>query len=268
MPNSLRFSIIFILVLSILTAQATTDKKKDKKAVVELPHMPKPDPLLEIHKDRGLKESPVAKLPSQRVINSNIEGIDVSHYQGTIDWETVAKSNKIGYAFVKASESNYFIDDYYAYNLSEGRKHGIAMGSYHFFRANVDVDQQFKHLISVIDPAKQDIVPMIDVEAANGVGVETFARRLKVFMQKVEEYYGRPPILYTYVNFYNKYIAYRGFERYPLMIAFYNDNIPAVADGNKYVIWQYSCRGRINGVSGDVDRSRFMNGFSIEDILF
>ena len=142
------------------------------------------------------------------------------------------------------------------------------MGSYHFYRAHVDQDAQFRHMISVIDASKQDIVPVIDVEAANGVSVETFASRLRRFMKRVEEHYGRPPILYTYVNFYNKYIVNRGFEHYPLFIAYYQDNAPHVSDGNKYIMWQYSSRGTINGIKGRVDLSRFMNGHTIYDILY
>lgn len=269
MQKNLIYILLILFLLPSLSIEAAQDKKKDKKKEIVLPHTPQPDPFIQIHTDTKLKESPVANSSGMsKNINTIIEGIDVSHYQGTIDWSAVAATKSIGYAFVKASESNYFVDDYYQYNMSQGRKNGITMGSYHFFRANVSMEEQFKHMISVIDPANQDIVPMIDVEAANGVSPETFARRLKDFMEMVEAYYGRPPILYTYVNFYNKYIAYRGFERYPLMIAFYNEATPYVTDGNKYVMWQYSSRGHVDGIKGNVDRSRFMNGFTIHDVLY
>lgn len=264
------YFIIFLLLLitSNYAVASQRDKKDKKKAAEVVLHVPEPDAYPQIKLDAPLNESPPARDASHRHINTVSEGIDVSHYQGTIDWEAVAATGKVGYAYVKASESVSFVDDYYYYNIDEGRKYGITMGSYHFYRAHVDQEAQFQHMISVIDPSKQDIVPLIDVEAANGVSVETFASRLKVFLKKTEEYYGRPPVLYTYLNFYNKYLAYRGFDHYPIMIASYSDQTPITVDGVEYIMWQYTSKGRISGVKGNVDRSRFMNGHTVYDIIY
>ena len=262
---------IFVLAISLLLPasflQAGNTARKDKhKVVVKEPLSP--DPYVEMRLDNPLNESPLSRGSSHTPVNTLSGGIDVSHYQGTINWAAVAASGKVGYAYIKASESVSFVDDYYKYNMAEARKYGINVGSYHFYRAHVDQDAQFRHMISVIDPANQDLVPVIDVESANGVAVETFASRLRRFLKRVEEYYGRPPILYTYVNFYNKYIAYRGFEHYPLFIAFYQDYAPRVSDGNKYIMWQYTSKGSISGIKGNVDRSKFTNGFNIYDIIY
>ncbi len=244
------------------------DNKKKKKTPEPAIVAMEPDEYPMVYRDKKLYETPWTSNNFTRKILTGNEGIDVSHYQGLIDWATVAASNKISYAFVKATESNNFVDEYYRYNITEGRKYGLTMGCYHFFRSNVSMEQQFKHMISVVKATDIDIVPIIDVEAANGAGIETFVTKLKVFMKMVEEHYGRPPILYTYVNFYNKYLAYRGFDRYPLMIAFYNDYQPQVIDGNQYIMWQYTSHGRLEGIKGNVDRSRFTNGFTINDILY
>ena len=248
-----------------VTPSAVAKGRKDNKVVIRTPE---PDPPVAIKKDTKLSASPAVRSQSKKFADSRKGGIDVSHYQGRIDWNEVAKHGDISYAFVKATESNYYVDDYYQDNMEQGRKHGIAMGSYHFFRANVSIQEQFEHMTSVVKPDMQDLVPLIDVEAANGVPSSIFAGRLKEFLEMVEEYYGTPPLLYTYVNFYNRYLADRGFSHYPLMIAFYQDSTPYVSDGNKYIMWQYTCRGRINGIRGDVDRSKFMNGASLHDILY
>ena len=268
MFNCLRiFALTALMLLSAAAAVGSGAVKKNKdKVPLKEPLTPDPYPAMQL--DQPLRESPLAPSSSRGPINNLPDGIDVSHYQGTINWASVAASGKVGFAYVKASESVSFIDDYYQYNMAQGRKHGINMGSYHFYRAHVDQDAQFQHMISVIDPAKQDLVPVIDVESANGVTVEPFASRLRRFLKRVEDYYGRPPILYTYVNFYNKYLAYRGFEHYPLFIAFYQDSTPRVADGNKYILWQYTSKGHVNGVNGNVDRSKFMNGHTIYDIVY
>lgn len=268
MLRILKYSLtIFVFLFSLSCSETAAKIKKEKKNNSTI-HTPEPDPLITIKKDTKLSQSSVALQQSRKFPNSYKEGIDVSHYQGNIDWNAISKQGNICYAFVKATESNYYVDDYYTYNIEEGKKNGIAMGSYHFFRANVSMLEQFEHMTSVIDPSMQDIIPLIDIEAANGVPVETFVSRLKEFLKLVEEFYGCPPIIYTYVNFYNRYLANKGFSHYPMMIAYYNGDIPYVSDGNKYIMWQYTCRGRISGVKGDIDRSKFMNGASLYDILY
>lgn len=257
---------LVFLAFSVAPAAVAKVNKEKKKAIVI--HTPEPDPFITIKKDTKLSQSAVASLRSRRFANSHEGGIDVSHYQGQIDWSEVSKHENICFAFVKATESNYFTDDFYHANMEEGKKHGIAMGSYHFFRANVSMQEQFEHMTSVVKPGMQDLVPLIDVEAANGVPASVFVSRLKDFLDMVEDFYGTPPLLYTYVNFYNKYLANRGFSRYPLVIASYSESTPYVSDGNKYIMWQYTCRGRVDGIRGDVDRSRFMNGTSLHDILY
>lgn len=266
--SSIILSLALLLLLPAVSVLANNAAKDNKKHKVEVKEPLTPDPYIEKRLDHPLKESPLNGSTMRGPVNTLPDGIDVSHYQGTINWAAVAASGKVGYAYIKASESVSFVDDYYQYNMAEARKHGINVGSYHFYRAHVDQDAQFRHMVSVIDPAKQDLVPVVDVESANGVSVETFASRLRRFLKRVEEYYGRPPILYTYVNFYNKYIAHRGFDHYPLFIAFYQDYKPSVSDGNKYIMWQYTSKGHVNGIHGNVDRSKFMNGHTIYDIIY
>ncbi|MBO4487334.1 MAG: glycoside hydrolase family 25 protein [Bacteroidaceae bacterium] len=267
MPRLLALTAL-ISLLSLAATPAQGDKKKEKKEKASTVYTPVPDPCPQMRLDKPLKNSPIAHTTQRGPVNTVIQGIDVSHYQGTIDWAAVAASGQVGYAFIKASESVSFVDDYYKYNLAQARKHGINVGSYHFFRAHVDQEAQLKHMISVIDPAKQDIVPVIDIENSNGVSVEVLASRLRHFLARVEEYYGRPPIIYTYVNFYNKYLAHRGFEHYPLFIAFYQDHAPRLSDGREYIMWQYTSKGTISGIKGNVDRSMFVNNHDIFEILY
>ena len=87
----------------------------------------------------------------------NREGIDVSHYQGFIDWQRVAREGEVGYVYIKATEGNSLQDDTYTYNISEARKAGIKVGSYHFFRANVNVDEQLANLTSLVKKEQQDL---------------------------------------------------------------------------------------------------------------
>ncbi len=260
------FIMITFLAFSISPTIVAKENKDKKKTIII--HTPEPDPFITIKKDTKLAQSSAVRLRNKKFADSRKGGIDVSHYQGQIDWSEVSKHGDICYAFVKATESNYYVDDFYRINMEEGKKYGIAMGSYHFFRANVSIQEQFEQMTSIVDPDMQDLVPLIDVEAANGVSASIFASRLKEFLSMVEEFYGTPPLLYTYVNFYNRYLANKGFTRYPLMIASYSGATPLLNDDNAYIMWQYTCRGRIGGIKGDVDRSKFTNGASLYDILY
>lgn len=277
-PLSLLVMVCSLLfILPALPAQAKdNNKKKSKREIV----IGSPDTPAQMVYDTPLSQSKQPRVLTVNTVtvrtadvNMNPEGIDVSHYQGTIDWQQVAACGEVGYAFVKACESVSFIDNCYERNMSEGRRAGLTMGSYHFWRAHVDQTDQFNHMASVIKKEEQDLIPIIDVESANNVRPDLLALRLHEFLDLCEQHYGCKPIIYTYVNFYNKYLLGRGFEDYPLFMAYYSSNPPQVNDGRDYLLWQYSCKGRLPGFGIDkkadmnVDRSRFVNGHSILEIL-
>ncbi len=196
-------------------------------------------------------------------------GIDVSHYQGRIDWKAVSRDKKVGYVYLKATESNYLVDDTYSFNLSEARRHGIKVGSYHFFRPNVDAASQYENFRQTVNRRKQDLLPLIDVEVTGGVSVETLHKRLQEFLKLVTKEYGKRPLIYTGRNFYNKYFAgYSAFKPYMFMIAQYTSDEPYLNDGRDFVMWQFTAKGRVSGIRGDVDRSRFMGRYSVSDIVY
>lgn len=265
--------IIILLSLFIISPTFAIKKKRVKKGEVIVVGAPEPDapastfkaiPDTAPHK----RKQPVIGLLGDE--GDHLHGIDVSHYQGRIDWRAVAKCKEVGYVYIKATESNYMVDDTYEYNLTEARKNGIKVGSYHFFRPGVSAAGQFDIFKRVIDKRKQDLLPLIDVEVTGGVSVATLHSRLQEFLKLVTEEYGRRPVIYTGRNFYNKYFAYNDFYKpYLFMIAMYNTaEQPYLEDGEDYVIWQYSSKGRINGIRGDVDQSRFVRRHTLSEILY
>ena len=257
-----------LLLASFFSAAAVSGMPKDnikKKNLV--PSAAEPDRMVVMtQKSKDLPSQQPANHPASANYSVR-EGIDVSHYQGTIDWEQVARAGDVGYVFVKASEGSTIQDDTYNYNVSEARRAGLLVGSYHFFRANTNLDDQLANFTSLAKRDQQDLLPIVDVEHTNGVGDSELVDRLHQFLEKVTKYYGRRPILYTFVNFYNRYLSGQGFDHYPLMVAFYRDAQPELYDGRKYIIWQYSSRGRKDGIHGRVDQSVLMDGFSISDLL-
>ena len=200
--------------------------------------------------------------------NYGKEGLDVSHYQGRIDWETVRNTEKyISYVYVKATEGELLVDDTYRQNLEGAKNVGFKVGSYHFYRPNVSVDKQFQNMKSNVKKEEQDLIPLIDIETKGNVSSEKFVSDLKTFLEQVTLYYGKKPVLYSFYNFYSRYLR-NLFPDYKLMIARYHTDVPVLEDGQEYIIWQYTARGRVLGIKSNVDRSKIMPGFSLGDLIY
>lgn len=193
------------------------------------------------------------------------DGIDVSKYQGDIDWATIAHNKTIKFAYIKATEGATYVDPRFEENFAEARKHGVKVGCYHFLRSSSTIADQFENMKRYVRRDEQNLVPMIDVESMGKWSQQQLVDSLHAFAVMIYEHYRVAPIIYTYVNFYNRNLAGR-FTNYPLFIARYTDDAPELSDGTKYVIWQYTERGRVNGIKGNVDLSRFGNGYSVHDI--
>ena len=263
---------ILILVLFVLRSPAMwagNDVKGDKKKKEVVTGLVEPDPIAHKAKpDRVPRELKQPRL-SYVVEKYGVEGFDMSHYQGRIDWEAVATDPKAGYIYLKATEGNNIVDNTYAYNLSMARNAGLKVGSYHFFRGQISAREQFRNFSNTVDRSKQDILPLIDVETMpNNVNKSKFDATLLEFLRLVEKEYGKKPIIYTGKNFYEKHFKGTVFANYKFMIAAYIDQQPVLSDGNDFIMWQYTSSGRANGVRGHVDVSKFVNGHSLHEILY
>ena len=198
---------------------------------------------------------------------THVHGLDMSHYQGDVFWETVGDNSKMQYVYLKATEGADNIDDRYADNILLAHKHGLKVGSYHFFRVKAGLEQQLENFKSQCRPGDQDLIPMIDVESTSGFSTEDFCDSLLTFLTMVEKAYKQKPLVYTFTNFYNKYLQGK-IDDYPLMIAQYTEQEPVLADGRDFIMWQYTSKGIINGVNTFVDKSRFMGRHSMREIRF
>ena len=111
-----------------------------------------------------------------------------------------------------------------------------------------------------------DLIPIVDIEHRGRESLAAFRSKLKQFLDKVERYYGVRPILYTSRDFYNKYLS-GPFTNYKYMIARYHPEVPELCDDAAFVMWQYSATSRLPGISHNVDRSCFMDNYTLSDIL-
>ncbi|MBR1474069.1 MAG: hypothetical protein IJ613_00645 [Muribaculaceae bacterium] len=194
------------------------------------------------------------------------DGIDISDHQKRIDWAEVAKDKNVQYVFIKATEGATYVSNLYRYNLENARKHGIKVGSYHFLRTGSRIRDQFANFTRVVKKSEQDLLPVIDVEVRQGWTNQQLRDSVKLFADLVEQHYGCRPLIYTSSSFYDNILG-RSFNIYPLFIARYSNTEPTLKSGNDWVMWQFSERGRIRGISTNVDLSRFNNGRSLADIM-
>jgi lysozyme len=192
-------------------------------------------------------------------------GVDVSHYQGSIDWRKLAKHAHMHYAYIKATEGANFRDPYYEHNLKQARKHGVMVGSYIFFRPQVPLLAQMDNLFHTVNPKKQDLIPLVDVETTGSLSTDAFQDSLRIFLDMVSAAYRCKPLVYVGQNFYNRYLSSGVLNNYPLMVANYSRR-PLLNDGRNYVIWQYTANGAVVGIRQSCDKSRIMEGFSLDMI--
>lgn len=188
-----------------------------------------------------------------------IHGIDVSRYQGTINWEQVKQmeSNgvKLGFAFIKATEGNTKVDHQFRRNWTETGKHEIPAGAYHFFIPGKSPQVQARNFIQTVKLRKGGLPPVLDIEKTGKVSANQLRNDVKEWLEKIESYYGVTPIIYTNISFYERYFS-EGFEKYPIWIAHYLQ--PGKPRTNrKWTFWQHSETGRVNGINHKVDFNVF-----------
>jgi len=195
-------------------------------------------------------------------------GIDVSHYQGKIDWDIVGKNPNIQFVYIKATEGSTHTDPLFRTNLEGARGAGMNVGAYHFLTSSSPIATQFAHYWTVTDSTSQTLLPMIDVE---WVGVKGWTREqlqdsLAAFVKLVKSFYGRTPLIYSDLKFYQKMLSPR-FDSLPLFIAHYHDQEPVVTQAHHYYIWQRDEHGHIDGIEKEVDLDAFVKGTTLDDIM-
>lgn len=184
-----------------------------------------------------------------------IQGLDVSRYQGYIDWADV-KSQNMQFCFIKASEGENLRDSFFIRNWNGCKAVGIKRGAYHFYRPKLSATIQANNFINTVQFLdKDDLPPVLDIEVTEDLPKELIVPNLQIWLQTVEGRLGEKPIIYTNMKFYYKYIV-GSFDNYPLWIARY-DSKPPQLFSSKWWFWQYGRNAKIKGVDGVVDINAF-----------
>lgn len=192
------------------------------------------------------------------------DGIDVSHYQGRINWQEVAKDTAIRFVYIKASEGTSEQDEYFKRNAENARKQGIKVGAYHLLTTKSSPETQFLNFLKTIGDTQTDLIPAIDIEAnlIHDSKMIDYAKELSNLMQK---HYGRKPLIYTSRDVYNRRL-HPDFASYYLWISSYSRRCPQLKGKTHVNIWQYTERGIINGYPNHIDLNCFVNGMTIDKL--
>lgn len=190
---------------------------------------------------------------SAAVVNKEkypVMGVDVSRYQGIIEWSELQKQN-VSFAFVKATEGSKHVDCCAEANLLRAAETDIMVSAYHFFSFDSPGETQAQNFISVVDAGMIDMPPVVDIEYygdkhKNKPGIEECDSILKPLLDALEEHYGMKPIIYTTLAVYERYIK-DGYEDYPLWIR----NVNFEPEFIDWDFWQYSDKGELYGFDGE-----------------
>lgn len=194
---------------------------------------------------------------------SKTQGIDVSKWQGSVNWQSVKEAN-IAFAFARATYGSTEVDSEFNSNWQAMKEAGIIRGPYHFFVAADDPTAQADLFISTVGSLdRNDLPPVIDIEADSGTS-STLVADVQTWLDLVEEKLGRKPIIYTSPSYWNEYMT-NDFGGYPLWVAEYGVSAPKSVNGwSTWSFWQYSQSGDLGGLNPvDLD---YFNG-SQNDLL-
>lgn len=193
-----------------------------------------------------------------------LQGVDVSHHQKEIEWDTVIARQNLDFAFVKATEGHNHFDTLFCHNWENLRRLGIRRGAYHFFRAYGCGYEQAQNFLQTVEMEPGDLAPVLDIERTDGIAPEIMIEEARIWLDIVESNLGIRPIIYTNQFFYETYLAGH-FENYPLWIARYSDESPLLTTGKRWNIWQYSNEGCLDGISKKVDLNIFPGNLAMLD---
>ena len=194
---------------------------------------------------------------------ATVKGVDVSKYQGSIDWNAV-KAGGTDFAFIRVSDGANSPDSYFAKNWDGAKGAGLVRGAYQFFRPAQDAAGQADLLVKAIGTLDDaDITPVLDVEVTDGVSSLVLQQRMHTWLDAVESALGRKPLVYT--ASYMAGTLGSGFADYPLWVANWGVSCPKLpTPWSKWSFWQSSDKGTVSGISGAVDVDQF-NG-SLADL--
>ncbi|MBD8554837.1 glycoside hydrolase family 25 protein [Rhizobium sp. CFBP 8762] len=192
----------------------------------------------------------------------DIHGIDISKWQGDIDWRQVRNSG-VAFAFIKATEGKDRVDDRFAEHWQNARAAGIPYAPYHFYYFCSSADDQADWFIRNVPKSAVHLPPVLDVEW-NGESKTctyrppaiTVQAEMKRFMDRLESYYGKRPIIYTSVDFHRENLVGM-FQDYHFWVRSVAKHPEEIYTARRWAFWQYTSTGVVPGIKGNTDINVF-----------
>ena len=197
------------------------------------------------------------------VAGPKVPGIDVSKYQGRIDWDAVA-TTPVRFVIMRATLGNVYRDGRFARNAAEARRVGLTVGAYHFAKPSLarwDPRAEADHFLNVVGLQAGDVVPVLDIEETGGLSSRQLRTWATAWLRRVEERTGVRAMIYSGNYFWHGFMRntpWFAHRDHPLWVAHWYVGAPDVPGGRwagrGYTVWQWSAAGRISGIKGPVDR--------------
>ncbi len=183
----------------------------------------------------------------------DVHGIDVSHHQGSIDWQAVA-GDDVAFAFIKATEGGDYVDPRFEENWVGSAKAGIRRGAYHFFTQCRTGAVQADNFVRTVPKDPRALPHVIDVEhmgpCKQNPQMQNVVGEITIFLNRLEAHYGRRPLIYTTREFHDAYLK----NQFPDDDFWIRSLIfPPRFRKTQWIVWQYHNRGRRAGIVGPVD---------------
>lgn len=193
-----------------------------------------------------------------------IHGIDISHYQGKIDWEQLKNAMIEGcpvrFVIIKSTEGASRLDDHFRENFNQVRDYGFIRGVYHFWSNKSSAREQAYYFLDKVHLTEGDLPPVLDIEHKPAdKSLDDFQRDVLTWLHIVEDKYHAKPIIYTYYKFKEKYLSAPVFDDYPYWIAHYY--VDKVQYQGKWKFWQHTDAGKLPGIKGYVDFNIYNGSF-------
>lgn len=191
-----------------------------------------------------------------------VHGIDVSKWNGEIDWPAVRKSG-VAFAFIKATEGSDRIDSRFSAYWRGAKAAGIAHAPYHFYYFCSTADAQADWFIANVPKEAAMLPPVLDAEwnpasptCKKRPPADEVRTAMQRFMDRIEAHYGKRPIIYTTVDFHRDNLAGH-FDGYPFWLRSVAAHPQEIYPARRWAFWQYTSTGVVPGVSGDADINVF-----------
>ena len=193
-----------------------------------------------------------------------ILGIDVSKWQGLINWKTIAKSNNINFVYCRSTcikLGNLETDKTFSRNYDSLKKYPeLKKGAYHYLSPYINGKEQANFFIDHSSFEKGDLIPVLDIEKEHKISNKHLIKVIKDFITEFKNKTKLDIMIYSNLSFYRDNLS-KKFPKNKLWVANYNKSDYKIKN-TKWHLWQYTENGKLHGINSDIDVN-ILNGDSL-----